>query len=197
MGKTFKQHTEKLWAGDTVVHLSSYIRISVFIARAWNQRGWWTCRPGRYVDGRRCSSLVHLWICLLSVDIPLRQQTQDWLNSLTRLQFLLLLFSHLLSAPVWHRAQPISVCLHDSHLLIEYLSECQVRLSSDPNGSQIALTSALWTGCHLSVSRSPSRCFSSESSWRRNPPLNRHYLPSFLYFLSQKAVNSSLLYLFE
>lgn len=88
MGKTFKQHTEKLWAGDTVVHLSSYIRISVFIARAWNQRGWWTCRPGRYVDGRRCSSLVHLWICLLSVDIPLRQQTQDWLNSLTCLQFL-------------------------------------------------------------------------------------------------------------
>lgn len=83
------------------------------------------CRPGRDVDGRRGGSLVHLWIRLLSVDSPLRQKTQGCLSSFTSSSVPLLLFSHLLSAPVCNRAQPISVCLHDSHLLIECLSECQ------------------------------------------------------------------------
>lgn len=197
LGKNSSTTRKKLWAGDTVVHLSRENFWSAFSLQApeINTGADEKCRPGRDVDGRRGRCLVHLRICLLSVDTPLRQQSQEWLSSFNSSSVPLLLFSHLLSAPVWHCSQPISVCLHDSHLLIECLSQCQVLLSSDPNGSQIALTSALWTGCHLSVSRSLSQCFSSESPWRRNPPLNRHYPQTFLHFFSQKA-NSSSLYLF-
>lgn len=198
LGQNSSNTGKKLWAGDTVVHLSHSNFWSAFSLQAPEINTGLMKSAGLAAMwmGVRGGCHIHLRMCLLSVDSPLRQQSQEWLSSFNSSSVPLLLFSHLLSAPVWHCSQPISVCLHDSHLLIECLSQCQLLLSSDPNGSQIALTSALWTGCHLSVSRSLSQCFSSESPWRRNPPLNRHYPQTFLHFFSQKAANSSSLYLF-